>query len=285
MYLDDKYTKIYYSLISNAKSRNFKTRKEAVITLNYVERHHIIPISLGGDNSNLNLVYLTAREHFVAHWLLSKMCDGKNHTKMVNAFWAMKRKGENQYRYSTKITSRAFEKLKIIRKEILSKNMSGEGNPMFGKTGSLAPCHGRTGEKHPLFGTKTSPESNKKRSDKLSGVPKSKESNKKRSDSHRGKKHDYQKGEKNQCFIQLKNGNHPSQIKKTCPHCEKTVSINSFAKYHGANCHMIKERTPLVKQECPHCNTLAAPSQYSRYHGDKCKHNKISVVQVDELSN
>ena len=260
--------------MSKAKSRNFKTKKEALTSLNYVERHHIIPRSLNGDDSNSNLIYLTAREHFVAHWLLSKMCDGQNHVKMVNAFWAMKRKSKNQHRYSTKITSRAFEKLKIIRKEILSKTMSGERNPMFGKIGSLAPGYGRTGEKHPLFGTKTSPESNKKRSDKLSGVPKSKESNKKRSQSHKGKKHDYQKGDKNQCFSQLKNGKHPSQIKKTCKHCKKTISSNMFARYHGDNCKIVKERALLVKKKCPYCNTLSAPNLFSRYHGEKCKHKK-----------
>jgi hypothetical protein len=138
MYLDNKYTRKYYSLISKAQSRNFKTRKEAVSVLGYVESHHITPKSLGGDNSKTNLVYLTAREHFVAHWLLTKMMGTReNHHKMVNAFWAMKLKGKKQqekYRYSTKITSRVFEKLKMFRKEMLSKNMSGEGNHMFGKS-------------------------------------------------------------------------------------------------------------------------------------------------------
>jgi ribosomal protein S27AE len=150
-------------------------------------------------------------------------------------------------------------------------------------------------------------------------VPKSKESNKKRSESHKGKPHDYQKGEKNQCFTQMKNGNHPSQIKKTCPHCGATVSSNIFAqwhgdncikvkervspekkkcphcgilaapsqytRYHGDNCIKMKERVPLVKKECPHCGTYSAASQYTLYHGDKCKKNKNSVIQIDELAN
>ena len=34
----------------------------------YVEKHHIIPSSMGGMNGPT--VYLTAREHFIAHWLL-----------------------------------------------------------------------------------------------------------------------------------------------------------------------------------------------------------------------
>lgn len=38
----------------------------------YYEKHHIIPKSFGGNKEN-NLVKLTAREHFICHWLLVKM--------------------------------------------------------------------------------------------------------------------------------------------------------------------------------------------------------------------
>lgn len=34
----------------------------------YTEKHHIIPKSLGGDNSKTNLVVLTGRQHFICHW-------------------------------------------------------------------------------------------------------------------------------------------------------------------------------------------------------------------------
>ena len=33
-----------------------------------------------------------------------------------------------------------------------SIEMSGAGNPMYGLTRELAPCYGRTGDKHPMFG-------------------------------------------------------------------------------------------------------------------------------------
>lgn len=52
----------------------------------YSERHHIVPISLGGDNSSENLVYLSARAHLVAHWLLFKI--HKNEV-MARAFYGM----------------------------------------------------------------------------------------------------------------------------------------------------------------------------------------------------
>jgi len=35
---------------------------------------------------------------------------------------------------------------------------------------------------------------------------------------------------------QLANGTHPSQIKKSCPHCSKTVSSGMFNRWHGDNC-------------------------------------------------
>lgn len=36
----------------------------------YFEFHHVIPKCCGGDNSEYNLIPLTAREHFLAHYLL-----------------------------------------------------------------------------------------------------------------------------------------------------------------------------------------------------------------------
>lgn len=39
----------------------------------YVERHHILPKSLGGTNEKSNIVVLTAREHWVAHLLLCQI--------------------------------------------------------------------------------------------------------------------------------------------------------------------------------------------------------------------
>jgi hypothetical protein len=44
----------------------------------YFERHHILPLSMGGDNSSSNLVYLTAREHLLSHWLLMKAYNNKS---------------------------------------------------------------------------------------------------------------------------------------------------------------------------------------------------------------
>jgi hypothetical protein len=126
MYLDNKYTRIYYALISNARSRNFKSKKEAKSALGYVERHHIIPRSIGGDNSNTNLVYLTAREHFICHWLLIKMVHQENRGKMEMAINMMKSKSAKQHRYSTPITSKVFQKYKALAAMAQSKSIKGK---------------------------------------------------------------------------------------------------------------------------------------------------------------
>lgn len=54
--------RVYEKLIRRAQERS--------VVDGYSECHHIIPKAHGGTNNPDNLVQLTAREHFVAHWLL-----------------------------------------------------------------------------------------------------------------------------------------------------------------------------------------------------------------------
>lgn len=68
------YERIYNQLIERGQTRQIgKRRSDLVATIGQVERHHIVPRSMGGLNSPENLVYLTPEEHFVAHGLLVKM--------------------------------------------------------------------------------------------------------------------------------------------------------------------------------------------------------------------
>lgn len=60
------YKTIYNNLITSRKSL---VKQNGI----YYEKHHIIPKSLGGNNSKENLVFLTGREHFIAHLLLHKI--------------------------------------------------------------------------------------------------------------------------------------------------------------------------------------------------------------------
>lgn len=126
LFIDNKYTAIYYKLINNAKIRNLTNKKEANIVLGYNELHHIIPKSLGGTDLKDNLVFLTGREHFICHWLLTKMTAGIAYEKMVFAFnLILNCQTKNQKRHSNKLTARLYEKYKIIDSKIKSKRYKG----------------------------------------------------------------------------------------------------------------------------------------------------------------
>jgi hypothetical protein len=114
--ITNKYSKLYYKITSNAKQR---------ITEGYTETHHIIPQSLGGSNDKENLVDLTAREHFICHWLLIKMTESDDRSKMLYALNGMKAENRYQERYHTKITARVYEKYRIEHAENHSKKMKG----------------------------------------------------------------------------------------------------------------------------------------------------------------
>lgn len=83
------YLNLYYKIINKAKESNRS---------GYLELHHIVPRCIFGENllneelinnvnQESNLVYLTAREHFIVHWLLHRSFPKNN--KLGLAFWAM----------------------------------------------------------------------------------------------------------------------------------------------------------------------------------------------------
>lgn len=111
IFIPNKYTRLYYRIISNAQSRTLPENT-------YSEKHHIIPKSLGGDNSKANLVNLTAREHFICHWLLTKMTDGISRQKMANACNILMhcRSGNQQRKINSKVYSTLKANLSMIRR-------------------------------------------------------------------------------------------------------------------------------------------------------------------------
>jgi hypothetical protein len=127
----NKYTKWYDSIIKNAQQRNLNC---------YTELHHIQPRSLGGSDTPDNLVNLTAREHFVCHWLLVKMTTGENRHKMLNALRMMRAGNANHQRYNTKITSRVYAKIKEEYALLQSIKFTGKGNGFYGKSHTKEAC-------------------------------------------------------------------------------------------------------------------------------------------------
>lgn len=115
---DSKYTKWYYNIIQNAQS------KEILDENIYYEKHHIIPKSLKGSNQQNNLVILTGKEHFVCHWLLTKMLTGKNLIKMEYAFCFM-RMSKRTTKETYKIPGYIYEKLRVKSAQLSSQTHKG----------------------------------------------------------------------------------------------------------------------------------------------------------------
>ena len=67
------YQRIYDEFITDRRS------KEAALIASgeYKERHHIVPKAIKVDNSDANLVYLTAGDHYFAHLCLAQTYGGK----------------------------------------------------------------------------------------------------------------------------------------------------------------------------------------------------------------
>jgi hypothetical protein len=109
---DSKYTKTYFKLIHNSLNRP--------LPIDYFEMHHIVPKSLGGNDDKSNLVALTAREHFIAHILLTKMLIGPSKYKMVRALVRMAKTGGTSATYA-------------LARKIISANSKGNNNPAYGR--------------------------------------------------------------------------------------------------------------------------------------------------------
>lgn len=117
--IQNKYARWYDQIITRAKSR---TLPDDV----YTERHHIIPKSIGGTNLKDNLVVLTAREHFICHWLLIKFSTGRFKLKMCAALSMMHRTNNDQmHRYKSVNFSRIYQSIKILNSEFASDRNSG----------------------------------------------------------------------------------------------------------------------------------------------------------------
>jgi hypothetical protein len=138
MFKENKYTKWYYSIVSNARSRQLNS---------YTEQHHIIPKSLGGSNDLDNLVSLTSREHFVCHLLLTRMTDSSDKSKMIHAAFSMIHWNKQ------KINSRTYKKLKEEVSHIMKNN-----NPMFNEDTRKKVSDANLGKASPFKGRKHSDE-------------------------------------------------------------------------------------------------------------------------------
>ena len=180
--LTNKYSKTYFAKTSNAKQRT---------TEGYTELHHIIPQSMGGSNDKENLVELTAREHFICHWLLVKMTEGDDRSKMLYALKGMKAENKHQQRYHTKITARVYETYRIEHSINHSKVMKAKNLVPWNKGGVEITDEHRENLQNAARNRKIDPVKQalgqQKRIEKIKGQKRTDDTRKKMSDAHTGK--------------------------------------------------------------------------------------------------
>ena len=144
------YLKVYCNLIRKVEKRTPPK--------GYTEKHHTFPKSIFGKNNRI--VVLTAREHYIAHALLEKICikryglNDKRTIKMTYAHISMSGATKNNERYynsylyeSARIrfsTNNPSKRLDVKEKQIKSalerwsnqkekEKITGKNNPFYGK--------------------------------------------------------------------------------------------------------------------------------------------------------
>jgi len=113
--LQNKYKGWYEQIVLTAQARTLPNNV-------YFEKHHIIPQSIGGSNKKINLISLTAKEHFICHRLLTKFLTGEAKMKMSFATWIMMT-NNNPHQKRYKVTSRMYE---IVKKEMVAVQRTDE---------------------------------------------------------------------------------------------------------------------------------------------------------------
>lgn len=302
------YQKIYTDLILRSKLENRRKVKGST----YYERHHIIPRCLGGLDTKENLILFTAREHFLAHRLLLEIYPSNG--KLIHATWMLANKlsSGNQIR-EYKVSSREYERLKLLRSKEMSINMKGklvgELNPMFGHTGKL----------NNFWGKNHSPEFNKWRGEtsknrELIECPYCKViMNSANVVQYHFDNCLLRPGATDEEKLKRKNrmnkATEASLEKIECPYCLTFNRMVNSYKYHFENCILAPELSDVTKKrifdkeetarrrkeeneemirnrpdkhyKCPHCGYETSEwFNFFKYHLDNCKLNPDRNVTI-----
>lgn len=257
------YQRIYNQLVSKRKSE---------IPKGYVEKHHIIPKCMNGSNDTINLVCLTAREHFIAHQLLVKIYpENKNLILAVIRF-------SKHIKSGLIINSKLYEWLRIRCAKRSSEMMKGrtfteehrknislaQSKPYvekYGINGAKLLKEKRvkqtTGDGNPMHGKLHSDESKEKMSNVQLDIYKKRlhETGSYQSEEHRKKNSLANTGEGNGMY-------------------GKTHSEETKEKMRKPKSEECKAKLKMVIKEiviCENCGLHLTKSNYVRWHGDKCK--------------
>lgn len=228
------YLRIYDQIIDRARDRKLNC---------YKERHHVTPRCLGGSDSRNNLVDLTAREHFICHWLLSRI--HPEEPRLSYAFWMMSTsKRPNRYRPS----SRAYQEAKQLQSILRSQQ---------------------------TLGHTTSQETKEKISKANRGKKRTEEERKKMSDAQKGKVGTWNgkthSEESKQKMREKKLGTRASdETKKKMSESRKGRTRTEEQKKAYS---IAMKGIPKKKYECPSCSRLIGGMKNLERHTSICKSN------------
>lgn len=242
--VDNKYSRWYFAIIDKARSENRKRGPGR-----YYERHHVLPQCLYPALSKAkdNTVLLTAREHFVCHWLLTKMVNKENHRqRLLGALGAMMRRATAKHEREIIRSGWRYE---ICRKAFSVRSSLIMSAVHKGKT--ISPEHKAALSKH-FKGRKLHTEEFKDRMRGLKkGVLRSEETKakvrfgvieyvKRHGPANTGSR--WSEESRERLKTKFKQFGHPSTGRKnpaplvTCPHCNKIMSARPAGRWHFDNC-------------------------------------------------
>jgi len=285
------YQRIYDQIIFRAKSENRK-KKCGV----YYENHHITPKCLGGTNNKMNLVLLTAKEHFICHKLLVEIYP--TNILLMKALFMMTRVRKTDRNY--RVSSREYDRMKIAHSKIISvmrsgckhseetknkyfKNRQGKNNSNFGNVGSknsnfghIMPDHVKESLSKIHKGKVISEETKNKLSIAHKGKMHSEETRKKMQNWHKehpmiqeekSKRSKRALGDKNKMF-----GKHHSietKMKISAANKGKIIIVSDSTKVKLSE--LLKLRPELT---CPICGFKNNNhGNMKRYHFENCRRN------------
>lgn len=246
MFNQTKYTKWYFSIMTNA-ANNSRSKRQG-----YYEKHHIIPKCnpFCGGNNKENLVLLTAKEHFIAHALLVRMTEGEYRHKMRCALMRFKHGNRKSY-----VNGRIYEsnKIKLMRERSL--RFAGTGNPFYGKKHKPETIEkyasflseNYSGLNHPCYGTTHSTSTKEKIGASMKSLG---------------------KVTCTFCSKQTSPGNYKQFHGENCS-SNPNIDPEILQKRKTAN--LIKSMKSAEKQQCQHCGKEAASGMIRRWHNDNCK--------------
>lgn len=244
------YQRHYDALIERARCRE---------VVGYVERHHVVPRCMGGNDDKSNLVPLTPEEHFVAHQLLVKIYP--ENQKLIFAAWGMtqgKWRSNKKFGWLRKKRADAQRGIKLSEEAKQKISAAKIGTKLSDEAAM------RLHDARRAAGT--TEETRTKLSAALKGKPKTEEHKKALSAARKAlnftpelrQKLAANKGRKlneaqYQAFVMSNKGKKLSEEQKS------------------------KLRVPKGEQlkiECPHCKKQGGQSLMKRWHFDNCKENQ-----------